>query len=125
MRSPSTSDAFPDSRNADPRHEHRKPRGHARPRHRQRACCDSRLGRACLRGGAPRGRTSPTSRRALAHDPGYSAAWKAYGRALAEAGRAEEAIEAYRRGIEAAESKGDIQAAKEMRVFRRRLEKAR
>ena len=61
----------------------------------------------------------------MAHDPGYSAAWKVYGRALAEAGRAEEAIEAYRRGIEAAESKGDIQAAKEMRVFRRRLEKGR
>ena len=63
--------------------------------------------------------------RALSHDPGYSAAWKAYGRALAGAGRTDEAIEAYRRGIEAATSKGDIQAAKEMRVFRRRLEKAR
>ena len=59
----------------------------------------------------------------MAHDPSYSAAWKAYGHALADAGRAEEAIEAYRRGIEAAESKGDIQAAKERRGFRRHVEK--
>ena len=63
--------------------------------------------------------------KAVTHDPGYSAAWKAYGRALAEAGQEQEAIEAYRHGIETAESKGDIQAAKEMRVFRRRLERRR
>ena len=60
----------------------------------------------------------------MAHDPGCAAAWKACDRALAGAGRAEEAIDACRLGIEAAESKGDIQAAQEMRVFRRRLEKA-
>ena len=40
-------------------------------------------------------------------------------------GQTRSAIEAYRRGIDAAQSKGDIQAAKEMRVFRRRLEKGR
>ena len=82
------------------------------------------LGRACLEAGRD-GEGLEHLERAVAHDPGYSAAWKAYGRALAETGRAEEAIEAYRRGVEAAESKGDIQAAKEMRVFRRRLEKGR
>ena len=82
------------------------------------------LGCACLKAGRDEEGLVHLAE-AVAHDPGYSAAWKAYGRALSEAGRAEEAIEAYRRGIEAAESKGDIQAAKEMRVFRRRLEKAR
>jgi Tfp pilus assembly protein PilF len=61
--------------------------------------------------------------RAVALDPDYSAAWKSYGKALAAAGREDEARHAYRRGIETAERKGDIQAAKEMRVFLRRLER--
>jgi predicted Zn-dependent protease len=56
-------------------------------------------------------------------DPNYSAGWKLLGKALAEAGRPGEALAAYRRGIGVAEQKGDIQAAKEMRVFARRLEK--
>ncbi len=62
-------------------------------------------------------------REAVTRDPGYSAAWKLLGRALAEAGRAPEALEAYRNGIEAARRKGDKQAEKEMTVFARRLEK--
>ncbi len=57
-------------------------------------------------------------------DPGYSAAWKAYGKALADAARLDEAAHAYRQGIAVAEKNGDIQAAKEMRVFLRRVEKA-
>jgi Tfp pilus assembly protein PilF len=61
---------------------------------------------------------------AVAQDPGYSAAWKLLGKALAETSRAAEAIDAYRAGIAAAERKGDKQAAKEMTVFLRRLEKA-
>jgi len=63
--------------------------------------------------------------RALGHDPGYSAAWKLYGRALAEAGRLDEALDAYRRGIGVADKKGDKQAAKEMQVFARRVERER
>jgi Tfp pilus assembly protein PilF len=59
---------------------------------------------------------------ALEHDPDYSAAWKLYGKALTQAGRLDEARAAYGRGIEVAERKGDKQAAKEMRVFARRLE---
>ena len=58
---------------------------------------------------------------ALKHDPDYSAAWKLYGKALAAAGRDNEAIIAYQQGIEIAEGKGDIQAAKEMKVFLKRL----
>jgi Tfp pilus assembly protein PilF len=61
--------------------------------------------------------------RAVQLDPTYSAAWKLLGRALAESGRPGEALEAYRRGIEAARARGDRQAEKEMTVFVRRLEK--
>ena len=62
-------------------------------------------------------------RKALAHDPRYSAAWKRLGKALADTGRTDEARVAYESGIKAAEEKGDVQAAKEMRVFLKRLEK--
>jgi tetratricopeptide (TPR) repeat protein len=57
-------------------------------------------------------------------DPGYSAAWKLYGKSLSALGQYPQAIAAYDRGIAAAEEKGDVQAAKEMRVFRSRAEKA-
>jgi Tfp pilus assembly protein PilF len=60
-------------------------------------------------------------RDAVTRDPLYSAAWKALGKAL---GESTEALDAYRRGIEAAKQKGDRQAEKEMTVFARRLEKA-
>jgi predicted Zn-dependent protease len=60
---------------------------------------------------------------ATAQDPGYSAAWKLLGKARAEAGEAQAALEAYTRGIAVAEGKGDIQAAKEMKVFAKRMEK--
>jgi Tfp pilus assembly protein PilF len=58
---------------------------------------------------------------AVAHDPHYSAAWKALGRARERAGDVGAAIEAYDKGIGIAEERGDQQAAKEMRVFRKRL----
>ena len=61
---------------------------------------------------------------AVEKDPGYSAAWKLLGNALAGNGRPDEALAAYRKGVEVAESRGDRQAAKEMTVFARRLEKA-
>lgn len=61
---------------------------------------------------------------AVEWDPGYSAAWKLLGNALAESGRKDEALGSYRKGIEVAERKGDKQAAKEMAVFARRLEKS-
>jgi Flp pilus assembly protein TadD len=61
---------------------------------------------------------------AVEKDPRYSAAWKLLGRAFAGNGREEEALASYRKGIEVAENKGDKQAAKEMAVFARRLEKS-
>jgi predicted Zn-dependent protease len=63
-------------------------------------------------------------RAAIAHDPGYSAAWKLLGKALEETNAPAEALAAYRSGIEAAERKGDKQAAKEMAVFARRIERS-
>ncbi len=63
-------------------------------------------------------------RRAVEMDAGYTAAWKLLGRALADAGRPEDALAAYREGIAVAKRKGDKQAGKEMTVFARRLEKA-
>ena len=63
-------------------------------------------------------------RDALERDPLYSAAWKALGRALQDAGNSAEALDTYRKGVEAARTKGDRQAEKEMTVFMRRLEKA-
>jgi tetratricopeptide (TPR) repeat protein len=62
---------------------------------------------------------------AVEQDPAYSAAWKLYGKALTELDKVNEAIAIYQQGIEAAENKGDLQAAKEMQVFLKRLQKAR
>jgi Tfp pilus assembly protein PilF len=64
-------------------------------------------------------------REAVARDPDYSAAWKALGKTLGDMQRVDEALEAYRLGIDAARRKGDRQAEKEMTVFSRRLEKSR
>jgi Tfp pilus assembly protein PilF len=62
-------------------------------------------------------------REAVAKEPGYSAAWRALGKALEAAGQSDEALAAYRNGIAAAHKKGDKQAEKEMTVFARRIEK--
>lgn len=82
------------------------------------------LGQALFKQG-DRGEAVEHLRAAVTQDPKYSAAWKILGKALGENGQPEAAMVAYRQGIAVAEEKGDIQAAKEMRVFLRRLEKAR
>ena len=63
-------------------------------------------------------------RRAVEHDPNYSAAWKLLGKALTDSRALTEALAAYRQGIAVAEARGDKQAAKEMGVFARRIEAA-
>lgn len=63
-------------------------------------------------------------REALRFDADYSAAWKELGKALTSTGNHAEALEVLGQGIEVAERRGDIQAAKEMGVFRKRAEKA-
>lgn len=80
------------------------------------------LGAAYLKAGDAAGACTHLAR-ALEHDPQYSAAWKLYGRALTDTGALAAALSAYRRGIAVAEKKGDKQAAKEMLVFSRRLER--
>lgn len=80
------------------------------------------LGAACLKEGDTKAASAHFAK-AVEYDPGYSAAWKLLGRALADSGRSAEAAEAWTRGVAAAEEKGDVQAAKEMRVFLKRLQK--
>jgi Tfp pilus assembly protein PilF len=60
---------------------------------------------------------------AVRMDPDYSAAWKLLGKARQAIGATTEAAAAWRRGIEVARGRGDEQAAREMAVFLRRLER--
>ncbi|MBI1284129.1 MAG: tetratricopeptide repeat protein [Thiobacillus sp.] len=62
-------------------------------------------------------------RRAVEHDPKYSAAWKLLGKSLTDLEAWPDALAAYRQGLAVAEARGDKQAAKEMGVFARRIEK--
>lgn len=80
------------------------------------------LGRALLEAGDAAA-AAPELAEAVRFDPNYSAAWKLLGRAYAESARRDEAIAAYTRGIEVASARGDVQAAKEMRVFLKRLDR--
>jgi predicted Zn-dependent protease len=63
-------------------------------------------------------------REALTFDPEYSAAWKALGKAQLAAGDAAAAAQAWREGIGVADRRGDVQAAREMTVFLKRIEKS-
>jgi Tfp pilus assembly protein PilF len=69
------------------------------------------------------GKAAEHLRHAVDKDPGYSAAWRALGKALEASGQSAHALAAYRDGIAAAQKKGDKQAEKEMTVFARRIEK--
>ena len=62
-------------------------------------------------------------REAVTQDASYSAAWKLLGKAYTANAEPERAIDAYTQGIAAAAQKGDKQAAKEMAVFLKRLQK--
>jgi len=70
------------------------------------------------------------ARRAIEHlaaavrlDADYSAAWKLLGRAQSAAGMLSDAERSFTRGIDVATQRGDVQAAREMRVFLKRLRK--
>lgn len=56
--------------------------------------------------------------------PDYSAAWRLLGRALASAGRLQEARDVFDKGERVAQANGDKQAVKEIHVFRKRVIKA-
>ena len=61
---------------------------------------------------------------ATEQDPAYSAAWKLLGKALLKSDRRTRPLRYSERGIAVAEDKGDVQAAKEMRVFLKRARAA-
>lgn len=63
-------------------------------------------------------------REAVRQDPEYSAAWKILGRTLQALDDPGSACRAFEQGIEAAERRGDKQAAREMQVFLKRAQKA-
>lgn len=62
--------------------------------------------------------------KALEFEPQHSAAYKLLGKAYSECQQTDQAIGTYEKGISIAEKKGDIQAAKEMKVFLKRLLKS-
>ncbi|WP_300614886.1 tetratricopeptide repeat protein [Dokdonella sp.] len=80
------------------------------------------LGQALLGNGDAAG-AAVALREAVGFDAHYSAAWKLLGRALADSGDEAGAVVAFERGIEVAQARGDVQAAKEMTVFLKRLRK--
>ena len=80
------------------------------------------LGNEYLKAGDP-ALAAMRFREAVARDAKFSAAWKLLGKALSESGQTAEALAAYEHGIAVAETRGDVQAAKEMTVFARRLGK--
>lgn len=61
--------------------------------------------------------------RALEFDPDYSAAWALLGKVYAVTGSAHEAVHSCRSGIEAAKRRGDLQAARQMHVLLKRIER--
>ena len=77
------------------------------------------LGNEYLKAGDP-AQAANCFQNTVDRDSHYPAARKA----MAESGDAASALAAYEQGIAAAEAKGDIQAAKEMTVFAKRLRKA-
>ena len=60
-------------------------------------------------------------RKSIDLEPDYSAAYRELGKALLKINSKREAIEIFNKGIAVAEEKGDIQTAKEMRVFLNRI----
>ncbi|SIT69782.1 Tetratricopeptide repeat-containing protein [Ectothiorhodosinus mongolicus] len=60
-------------------------------------------------------------RAAVTQDPHYSAAWKALGKALEDTQALADASDAYAQGVAVAQQRGDLQAAREMQVFHKRV----
>jgi Flp pilus assembly protein TadD len=60
-------------------------------------------------------------RRTLELKPDYSAAYRELGKALEKLGEKELAVDAYHKGQAVAKEKGDLQTAKEIEVFLKRL----
>lgn len=80
------------------------------------------LGSICLQEGD--GETAILHfQRAIEFDPTYSAAWKLRGAAMLKLNRIEEARRTWTEGRAIAEKKGDLQVAREITVFLKRLDR--
>jgi predicted Zn-dependent protease len=78
------------------------------------------LGVEYLKIGQPE-RAIASLRVAIAAKTDYSAAYRELGKAMGQAGLTAEAAAIYRQGIQTAQTNGDLQTAREMRVFLKRL----
>lgn len=78
------------------------------------------LGNACLKADDAESAVIHLAR-ATQQQPDYSAAWKLLGVALRKLQRLEEAEAAWNTGLEVARQQGDLQSAREMTVFVKRL----
>lgn len=58
---------------------------------------------------------------ATTQDPNYTAAWKVLGKACQSSNDLAAARSAWQQGMVVAEARGDLQAAKEMQVFLKRI----
>jgi Tfp pilus assembly protein PilF len=63
-------------------------------------------------------------RAAIKLQPDYSAAWQLLGQAQQAAGELDAALDAFKQGMQIAETNGDQQAYKVMRVMKKRVESA-
>ena len=81
------------------------------------------LGNEYLKQGEPQ-RAIAYLQSAVDKDPNYSAAWKLLGKAHSAVADPAAALAAYENGIRVASARGDVQAAKEMQVFVKRLRAA-
>lgn len=78
------------------------------------------LGIECLRIGDSQ-RAIRVLKEAIKLEPDYSAAYRELGKTLVQLNLKKEAIKIFNKGIAVAEEKGDIQTAKEMSVFLKRI----
>jgi len=62
-------------------------------------------------------------KKTIAIDREYSAAYRELGKALVESNMKPEAVDIFNKGIAVAEERGDIQTAREMQVFLKRISK--
>lgn len=82
------------------------------------------LGSALLDAGDAEG-AAMQLRAALDFDANYTAAWNLLGKACLASGDTRAAAAAWQQGIAVADAGGDVQAAKAMRVFSKRLARPR
>lgn len=86
----------------------------------QNALMHYTLGVEYLRAGQPQ-KAIDVFRKSIELESDYSAAYRELGRALVKSNSMKEARDVFHKGIAVAEGKGDIQTAKEMRVFLKRI----